>query len=111
MTEEELELLKTKPRNLTVEDQRRQNALKKRIRRGGRSPGTKARDNEKMRKRRAERSPDTRARDNEKKRKRRVERVAGLSPQARSAELKSKAEREALQRAGMSRREHEQVMQ
>ena len=34
-----------------------------------------------------------------------------MSPQARSAELKSKAEREALRRAGMSRREHEKVMQ
>ena len=100
MTEEELELLKTKPRDLTEEDQRRRRALRKRLIRGGRSPGTRARDNEKKRektrKRRAERSPDARARDNEKMRKRRVERVAGLSPQARSAELKSKAEREAL---------------
>ena len=45
LTEEELELLKTKPRDLTEEDQRRRKALRERLRRGGRSPGTKARDN------------------------------------------------------------------
>ena len=89
LTEEEQKLLKTKPRDLIEEDQRRRKALKERLRIVGRLPGT-----------------STRARDNEKKPKRRVARVAGLSPQARSAELKSKAEREALRRAGMSRREH-----
>ena len=92
LTEEEQKLLKTKPRDLIEEDQRRRKALKERLRIVGRSPGT-------------------RARDNEKKLKRRVARVAGLSPQARSTELKSKAERVALQRAGMSRREHGQVLQ
>ena len=67
----------------------------------------RAGENERKRQRSAQRSPETRASENERMRKIEATKVAGLTPQARSAELKSKAEKEVLRRSGMSRREHE----
>ena len=117
LTREELELLETQPRSLTSEGRKRRSALKRKLRL--RSPETRARDNKRRRQTEATRvaglTPQARSaelkRKAEKEALRSAARVAGLTPQARSAELKRKAEKEALRRAGMSRLEHERVLQ